>query len=382
MKYSVKELSDITIQVADFKSDNGIVQETQMMFHIEDRQVAFESQYQTLLNAINIIKSDPKYTGYIPVFARCFMSDANNQQHIVAAQLNAALGCTISYVTQAPLNGSKLALWLQLQSTANCYYNDGIFHYEHNGYKHYRTVFSESSNANSFVQTKNILEHFENELEKRNCNIYSNCIRTWFFVRDIDANYSGLVEARKEFFNQYGLTAESHYIASTGIEGKGADTCTKVIFDAHCIDGLKINQIKYLYAKNHLSSTSEYGVTFERGVSIDYGDRRQVYISGTASIDKLGNIVHVGNVVSQAQHAYKNIEALLNESDCTFQDVSMMIIYLRDPADYMLIKNLFAHKFPYIPIQIVLAPVCRPGWLIELECIAEKSINNPEFMNY
>lgn len=43
--------------------------------------------------------------------------------------------------------------------------------------------------------------------------------RTWIYCRDIDNNYRGLVEGRNGCFDRYGLTAESHFIASTGIEG-------------------------------------------------------------------------------------------------------------------------------------------------------------------
>ena len=43
--------------------------------------------------------------------------------------------------------------------------------------------------------------------------------RTWIYCRDIDNNYRGLVEGRNGCFDRYGLTPESHFIASTGIEG-------------------------------------------------------------------------------------------------------------------------------------------------------------------
>jgi hypothetical protein len=51
-----------------------------------------------------------------------------------------------------------------------------------------------------------------------------NCVRTWFFVRDVDTQYAGMVRARRENFIQQGLTPSTHYIASTGIGGGPADT--------------------------------------------------------------------------------------------------------------------------------------------------------------
>ena len=59
-----------------------------------------------------------------------------------------------------------------------------------------------------------------------------------------------------------------------------------------------------------------------------------------------------------------------------------MIIYLRDVADYDLVKSLYEERFPDKPYVIVHAPVCRPGWLVEMECMAIKQINNPELPNF
>ena len=47
-----------------------------------------------------------------------------------------------------------------------------------------------------------------------------------------------------------------------------------------------------------------------------------------------------------------------------------MIVYLRDIADYGVVKEMFDTEFPTVPKVIVLAPVCRPEWLIEMECAA------------
>lgn len=143
--------------------------------------------------------------------------------------------------------------------------------------------------------------------------------------------------------------------------------------------GLDSGQITFLYAPEHLNPTYEYGVTFERGVYIDFGDRRKVYISGTASIDNKGLIVHPGDIVKQVYRTWENVEALLNEAECGFEDLMQMIVYLRDISDYHIVKQLYDDKFPNIPKIIVLAPVCRPGWLIEMECIAAKSMLNSKY---
>ena len=154
-----------------------------------------------------------------------------------------------------------------------------------------------------------------------------------------------------------------------------------VLLDAYAVKGLQSGQIKYLYALSHLSPTAIYGVTFERGVSVLYGDRCQLYISGTASIDNKGEVLHKGDVLSQARRMCENVEKLLEEGGSGFQDLAQIIIYLRDAADYKVIKHMLEKQFPEIPKQYVLASVCRPSWLIEMECIAVRKNNNPEFGN-
>jgi enamine deaminase RidA (YjgF/YER057c/UK114 family) len=54
-----------------------------------------------------------------------------------------------------------------------------------------------------------------------------------------------------------------------------------------------------------------------------------------------------------------------------------MVVYLRDPADYALVSELYQARFPEKPYVIVHAPVCRPGWLIEMECMAVKAVDLP-----
>ena len=44
--------------------------------------------------------------------------------------------------------------------------------------------------------------------------------------------------------------------------------------------------------------------------------------------------------------------------------LGQMIVYLRDIADYAVVKAMYDQRFPHTPKVFVHAPVCRPGWLI------------------
>ena len=112
---------------------------------------------------------------------------------------------------------------------------------------------------------------------------------------------------------------------------------------------------------------------------MDYGDRRHIFISGTASIDNKGQIVHLSDVGKQLDRVLENINTLLSEAGAGMEHVAKMIVYLRDTADYTLIKKQLEEKHLDIPKVIVWAPVCRPGWLVEIECMAMKEIRADRF---
>ena len=156
------------------------------------------------------------------------------------------------------------------------------------------------------------------------------------------------------------------------------DSKVMMQMDNYAVAGISKEQIHFLYAPTHLNRTSDYGVSFERGTCVDYPDRRQVFISGTASIDSKGQIVHAGDVVSQTHRMWENVEALLAEAECTYDDVLSMIVYLRDIADYQVVHALFDERFPDRPVVFVHAPVCRTGWLVEMECMAVKAMNQAD----
>ena len=209
-----------------------------------------------------------------------------------------------------------------------------------------------------------------NELRKTDPKAADELVRTWIYVQGVDTHYAGMVRARKEVFDEEGLTEHTHYIASTGIEGRFRLPQSLVYMDAYAIRGMSRGQLNYLHALEYLSPTSNYGVTFERGSIVNYGDRNHIFISGTASIDKHGEILYPQDVMAQAKRALMNILGLLSEGGANFDDLAQLIVYLRDPADYPVIKPFIESMLPEVPAVYVLAPVCRPGWLIEMECMA------------
>lgn len=359
-----------------FSFDNGTeVREYHAMIHVSQTGLPFAKQLEAVLNAYDRLVNDT-LPGAQAVFKRYFLSDAANQQdEVIVADMT---DCAKSIIQQAPLDGTKIALWVYLMTGVNSSITgSGLYAVNHGQFRHLWNGSAHNLAANSEYQTRLLFNEYNMQLLQEGCTLEANCIRTWFFVNDVDLNYGGVVRARNQFFFTQGLTVHTHFIASTGIGGRQADPNVLSQMDNYAIQGIQREQIHYLYAPTHLNRTSDYGVSFERGTRVDYRDRRHVFISGTASINNKGEVKYPKNIVRQTERMWENVEALLAEADCTFDDVAEMVVYLRDTADYGIVSDMYRERFPGRPYVIVHAPVCRPGWLIEMECMAVKQVNNP-----
>lgn len=372
-------------EIGAYAPDGG-VGEWHVMLHVEARGEVFSAQLQRLKTA------EQRLTEYLAqpagekahaarptaIMKRYFLSDATNQQ----PQMGEEPEVSVSYIQQPPLDGSKVAQWIYFQRGVAKECRQGTVIASHNGYRHIWKMGMISPEGTSYTQTERVLADYTATLADYGATLADNCIRTWFFVRDVDTQYAGMVKARMANFISEGLTPETHYIASTGIQGLPAETKAIIQLGAYAITGFEPSQQRYLYALSHLNRTIEYGVTFERGTVMEYGDRAHAFISGTASIDAHGQVVHVGDIVRQTVRMWENVEALLAEAAMTMADCAQIIVYLRDVADYDVVRQLFEDRYPSIPIVYTLAPVCRPSWLIEMECVAVAQRCNPAYRDY
>ncbi len=292
--------------------------------------------------------------GFRPVFKRWFLSDAACQADLIPVDET----CAASVIQQPPMDGSKAVLWVWMMKDVSDRYS----------YSFKGNLLSD--NTDSYGQMMDIFENYSESLKENSLNVAEHCARTWIYVRDVDVNYAGIVKARRELFEEWGLKADTHYLASTGINGQTKDYRNLVSMDTYTVTGLEQKDIQYLHALENLSPTHIYGVTFERGTALHFEDRTQILISGTASIDKDGLIVAPGDIERQTERTFENIKALLEEAGAGMKDIAQMIVYIRDTADYRKVERYISEHFPAVPKVITWAPVCRPGWLVEVECVA------------
>ncbi len=328
------------------------------------------------------------------IFRRIFLSDAVNQ----AAQVRETdlvrdtpdNPVAVSIVEQQPLPASKIALLAyhveSLDRLAKQRLSARHVLVKKNGLRHLWSTRlcggAHDLSIDAAGQTRNIFNDLIGTLASQGGRLADHCVRTWIYMKGVDVFYKDMVDSRRVLFDRHGLTRDTFYIASTGIEGACAHQYDVVSMDAYSNLDLTTGQRSFLNDFSRLCPTKDYNVTFERGTRIAYADRVHHFISGTASIDAQGEVLHIGNVLKQLERAVENVDALLRSGKARFEDMQHLIVYLRDPADFEAVHGYFRERHPELPVIIVQGAVCRPEWLIEIEGIAITANNEPALPSF
>lgn len=346
-------------------------------------ELSFLQSIDALLNDYDKLQNDAGVNAATEVFVRFYLSDITNQLKILQQQLEKRHNKVFcSFVGQPPVGNCKLALQAYhikakqpIRKNHSC---ANAIIVEHNGYQSHWINARPKQPGDAYSQTSQLFGDLATCLQSQKANIQEHMLRTWIYLRDVDNNYQGMVDARRKIFNDIGLNTRT--FASTGIEGCTENVTDLVALDAIAVLGAKQQQIEQIQAPEYLCSPTEYDVDFERATKISYGDRAHIYISGTASIDQHGNTVFENDIAKQTERTVVNIKALLASSGAQLTDLKQLTVYLRDPSEAMLVRSVLDSILPsQIPYLMVRGPVCRPSWLVEIEGIAVTKANNPAF---
>lgn len=337
---------------------------------LQDQLVQVEKAYSAAVDELGI-KMDSA------VWRRFFLSDPSNQyafleEHPLASK---DADCAVSLLGQTPQDGEKVALLAyHIGKTAQrgSKLSEKRYELQRGELRHqWCTKFSAPDEGNAHKQTVAIFEQFIARLDTMASTLLDNAVRTWVYVRDVDHNYAGVVTGRNEVFAREGLTKETHYIASTGIEARFGKINARVFMDTYSTGGLMAEQMEFLHADAYLGRRDDYGVCFERASAVAYRDRKHVFISGTASIGPDGEIIHRYDVLAQLKRALENVSGLLKSADAQMDDMVYWIVYIRDSGDARIVRDALIQELgPDVPVMLVSGAVCRQGWLIELEGVA------------
>lgn len=316
------------------------------------------------------------------VFTRLHVSDIANQKDAIRnSRLCSVLGRgAVSMVEQAPVYDGPISLHTYHVVPGGGHPNLVSLNHDPRHWRNgslvegttYRmlwlTNYDGRGRFDGYAQTEDAFDAMATQLGSHEMTLRQHTVRTWIYVRDIDNHYGDMVRSRLELFERIGLTDKTRYIASTGIEGKGKETSSLVSVDSLSIGGLREEQIVTMEARENMPPTIRYGVTFERGLRVRFGDRSHLYVSGTASIDCEGEVMHVGDAKQQAERTLDNVSALLAPQGSHLDDLQYLYVYVRDPVSCDSVRSTVARRVPeHIPVVYLRGAVCRPEWLVEME---------------
>ena len=117
--------------------------------------------------------------------------------------------------------------------------------------------------------------------------------------------------------------------------------------------------------------------SFSRGLRLEFGEITILLISGTASVGRNGETLHVGDFRAQTRRTFENITALLAAEGASWKDIVRTTCYLRDiDRDYAAFneeRTAFYTSQGLDPLPAstgIQAKLCRSDLLVEIEAIA------------
>ena len=197
---------------------------------------------------------------------------------------------------------------------------------------------------------------------------FQQVARTWIYIADIDRHYASFNRARRAFLSGQGIVAPP---ASTAIRGVPFPPDRGCALDLRAFAGsgpLRVTPFRV----PAMNEAALYGSDFSRAVRVGLAGRALIFISGTASIDADGAVVHAGDIEGQVGRMLKNTEALLGAQGAGYSDVLSAVTYLKERAFLDPFRRIAARRgLPAsTPNTICVADICRPGWLCEIEVTA------------
>lgn len=218
----------------------------------------------------------------------------------------------------------------------------------------------------AYEQTCGMFELAERLLKQAGLE-FSDVVRTWIYLREMDRDYADFNRARREFFTARGIQPVP---ASTAIGGGPVADRHDLCLGIYAVKGDRPIE-RTVMTSPTLNEAPEYGADFVRGMQVVEANKVALIVSGTASVDETGATAHVGDFAAQVDRMLANISALLAGQGATFADVAVAITYVKYPADALHLRHQFQQAgFEGFPNVFVEADVCRPELLCETELVA------------
>jgi len=221
------------------------------------------------------------------------------------------------------------------------------------------------------VQTRQVFERMEAVLKQVGLG-FLDVVRTWLYLDHLLDWYDEFNGVRTRFFKERGVF-ENRVPASTGI-GACNPQGAALVAGALAIKPKNRNVKISVIASPLQCEATNYKSSFSRAMELEFPGRRQLLISGTASIAPGGKSMHRGDTAAQIDLTMKVVGAILESRGMAWQNTTRAIGYFQDMRDApLLVDYCRVNGIADFPVVNAHATVCRSDLLFELELDAAVS---------
>lgn len=195
---------------------------------------------------------------------------------------------------------------------------------------------------------------------------FTDTVRTWLYLDRLLEWYGEFNGVRTQFFEEHGVF-DRMVPASTGIGAAnpwGAALLADLLAIAPRNGSCRVEAVESPLQCPAL----DYRSSFSRAVQISLPSHRELFISGTASIDAAGRSVHLGDPAGQIERTMAVVEAILQSRGMHWPHLTRGIAYFKRREDVIVWEDwAAAHRLPRFSLAISHADVCRDDLLFEIE---------------
>lgn len=315
----------------------------------------------------------------------------------------------ISYINQPPANGDFVQAEIIAVTPDSKVHriNEHVTVVENNGlfWAHVAGIEADKELSDTYRQAYNCFEKMRRLIE--NIRIpgrpeisfqFEDVVRTWLYEERIvdpegDKNrYNRLNKARKDFFaagrdgkpfkfgrrftvkGLDGKPVEPDFVlypSSTGIGMSGSSFVMEALALSTARKDVSITQLPnpdQTEAFAYSTKAEKDSPLFSRGMAVSVNSDNLIIVSGTASI--IGEkTVHIGDAAAQTHTTIDNIHRVICQAGATLANVSQIRVYIKSLADYNAIREVAEARLGGIPCLYLIADVCRPELLVEIEAV-------------
>ncbi len=350
--------------------------EEQVISHLEQLQSIHPDKRIYKLNFFADTKSKADYSGL-----------KHKLQQIVADAIQAPVICEL--IAQPPLNSRILAeaftfdpsLW---ESEFIADGNSAAILFKREGTKALIGNSSSEIHSGCRENSETAFAAFSNLLKKADLPLHS-VVRQWNYIENI-TGFDNEKQRYQEFNNIRSEVYAAHFHANgfpaaTGIGmNRGGVILEFVAVDSSGAVSLPIDNPEQVSAHCYSGKVLEGGVSllkttpkFERARFLELFGKRQVFISGTASI-RGEETVAAGDPVKQTEITIQNMQQLYSQK--SLETITRRTlrpaygharVYVKSRKDFHAIKGIFENYYGNLPVVYMLADICRNNLLVEIE---------------